>query len=67
MEIKKKLGNKKIFDCDICYMECEMKEIAYLKMCGHFFCRSCLSDYYNFMVNSSGQIHKMKCPNVSCP
>ena len=59
-------ADKKTFECDICYNECEISTIAILQKCGHYFCKNCLQDYYKYMVNISGQIQKIKCPNANC-
>ena len=58
--------DKKVFECAICNNECEISTIAILQRCGHYYCKTCLQDYYNYMVNVSGQIEKMKCPNTEC-
>lgn len=66
-EANKKLfkTNQKTFFCDICYLESEVKDIKMLD-CGHYFCSDCLKDYYNYMVNVSGQAQLIKCPNTDC-
>ena len=58
--------DQKWFDCDICYLQCDIRDIALLQQCGHYFCKNCLQDYYNFMINVSGQVQKIKCPNANC-
>jgi ribonuclease HIII len=46
-------------------MEHNIVEITYLE-CGHYFCKECLTGYYNFKINESGRVHTMKCPNSEC-
>lgn len=59
-------SDKKTFYCEICYSEANIDQIAILQQCGHYFCRTCLEDYYKYMVNVSGQVLKIKCPNQEC-
>jgi late competence protein required for DNA uptake (superfamily II DNA/RNA helicase) len=56
------IGDQKTFDCEICYMEADIKTITYLE-CGHYFCRDCLKGYYDYMIHQSGSVQKIKCPN----
>lgn len=49
------IENIKIYDetfyCKICYSDCDIKEVMYLN-CGHYFCRSCFKDYFEFKINN---------------
>jgi Zinc finger, C3HC4 type (RING finger) len=56
---------KDTFECSVCYMEHPTKDnIAYLE-CGHYFCRGCLKEYFNFMI-MNGKASKIKRPNSEC-
>jgi late competence protein required for DNA uptake (superfamily II DNA/RNA helicase) len=43
-------GDKKTFDCEICYDEKPINEISYLQ-CVHYFCRECLTSYMKYMID----------------
>ena len=58
-------GDKKTFECEICYEEKPKNEISYLQ-CGHYFCAECLKNYMLYKINQSGSSHKMDCPNQGC-
>eukprot|EP00347_Sterkiella_histriomuscorum_P019175 403342649 len=45
--------------------KCSLYELAVLD-CAHYFCRTCLSDYYNVMINQAGRPDNIKCPNSEC-
>eukprot|EP00347_Sterkiella_histriomuscorum_P023860 403333135 len=67
MKINKNLviDLQKTFNCDICYLDVNMNDIAVLD-CAHYFCRTCLTDYYNVMINQAGRPDNIKCPNIEC-
>lgn len=57
---------KEVYSCGICYNEgIEESKVSFLG-CGHQFCTQCLKDYLNYMINISGAVQKIKCPDPGC-
>jgi hypothetical protein len=54
---------KKIQYCDICFSDIKDR---FNLMCGHFFCRSCISEYVKNSMGNITQLKNLTCPKAIC-
>lgn len=57
-------GGTETFYCNICYDDKNIEEIFLIK-CGHYFCKPCFVDYFEYLV-SNGKVYSLKCPHEDC-
>jgi len=59
------LETAETFFCGICFEECNIQDIMYIK-CNHYFCKPCFKEYFEYHINSSGTVFLIKCPDKDC-
>ncbi|CDW71692.1 ibr domain containing protein [Stylonychia lemnae] len=52
--------------CEICFEEDSIFNLVRLN-CGHSYCEDCLKIMAIYLIDMTGEIHKLKCPNSQCP
>ncbi|XP_069827807.1 E3 ubiquitin-protein ligase RNF14-like [Dendropsophus ebraccatus] len=62
---EKKAFDRKLFLCNICFMEKMGSECTHFKACQHVYCNYCLKDYFEVQIKD-GQVHALNCPEPEC-
>ncbi|XP_056430893.1 E3 ubiquitin-protein ligase RNF14-like [Hyla sarda] len=62
---QKKAFDRKLFLCNICFMEKLGSDCTHFKACEHVYCNPCLKEYFEVQIKD-GQVHALNCPDPEC-
>ncbi|XP_056430897.1 E3 ubiquitin-protein ligase RNF14-like [Hyla sarda] len=62
---QKKAFDRKLFLCNICFIEKLGSDCTHFKACEHVYCNTCLKEYFEVQIKD-GQVHALNCPEPEC-
>lgn len=64
-EMHKKLFEKKVFSCDVCFCEKIGSQCLEFWPCDHVYCKGCMKNYFEVQIKD-GNVKFLKCPSTKC-
>ncbi|XP_075394594.1 E3 ubiquitin-protein ligase RNF14-like [Tenrec ecaudatus] len=62
---QKRVFNKKVYSCTICFSTKLGSDCMYFLNCKHVYCKGCMKEYFEIQIKE-GRVHCLTCPEPKC-